>query len=190
MPTLRETIENTCIDAIKVAMNGKLRIVEDAPPMWSKDMALRALKATPAAYVAYTGGRNGSPGGDDTTFNASFSVIAATDHASGSRAQRRGDSRDVGMWEIVETICPILDGKCVDEVGTIQYLGDEPVDVADWDLKGLFLWEMQFLIPNIVMPKPYDPALLQPFNTFHPEYDLAPADGTREATDDITIPQD
>lgn len=187
MPTLLASIEDAVIARIKTALTTSVRIVEDAPATWSKDMALRAMKALPAVYVAFTGGPTPNNGATLATINAGISVLVATGHASGHREQRRGDTHQIGAYELMETLVPLLHEFETDG-GTLQFDGVHPVDVAQWDMEGLMLWEIGFALPRLAFTAK-DDGTLEPFRIFHADYDVAPADGTFEASDDVTLPQ-
>lgn len=188
MPTPIDAAEDELIALIKAKLAGTVKKVEDAPANWTKDMVLRAIKMTPAVFVSFTGGAAKQPGSETPVMDAGFSLIVATGHASGERARRRGDTREIGAYELIATIVPLLNGYNT-AAGTLQFRGTQPVDVSIWDLQNLMLWEIQFGLPMFALEEVVPDGALDNFRIFHVDYDVAPPDGQLEATDDIEIEQ-
>lgn len=173
-----------------LTINGELlvRTVEALPGDLRDAQALRELaSAAPAVYWAFLGGRN-SIEADDIHINSVWGCYIVTDHASGHDARRRGDGRQIGAYDIMKMVLPIINGLTITGVGTANFKRVENLFSIRVDKVGAALYAATFEIP---LPLDYelDLAGLNNFETYHAEHSLAPGADEPAAIDEITLEQ-
>lgn len=180
-------LEDYLVSRIKTAFNGRLRAVESLPADWDGDTFKRLLRQAPGAYVVFGGGplKRSTPG---ACINAQVSVIAVTTHASGELARRRGDSREIGAYEILEIVVPLLHDHVIADVGALALIGVENLFASDLERQGAAVYGATFSVP-FEFDRSIDPAMLDDFLVFHGDYDIVPADGMIDATDHVELGQ-
>lgn len=180
-------IEQHLIDRIKTRFGNRLKGVESLPADWDAETFKRILRLTPGVFVVFAGGQAEA---GSTRLLGHWGVVAVTTHASGELARRRGDTREIGAYEIVEICIPLLHDHQVPDVGTLQFQGVENLFTGDLEKQGAAIYGADFLLPMAIeAPDGGGADPLDAFVTFHAEHDLAPTDGTSEAADTVALPQ-
>ncbi len=199
------TMEDGLITAIKAALTNRVKAVESLPGNWDDDTMKRLLRQVPGVYVSWVGGQtaNGRDGGVAGMTNGVWIIYVATGHASGEAARRRGDSQQVGAYELLEVLIPLLNGFKVPGEGSLSLVRVENLYSGSVDRQGLCLYAMHFNMP-MSWPTTVDEAGLGNFEKFQPLYDIPPhSAGTEhrkwlggdlstskpDASDVITLPQ-
>lgn len=181
------SVEQFFIDTIKARFGARLKGVESLPSDWDSKTVDRMLLLAPGAFVVFAGG----PAIAGTSeINGRWIVVAITSHASGEKARRHGDGREIGAYEIIETVVPLLHDRAVPGIGTLRFGDVANLFDAVGESKGLSIYGAGFNLPmalEAATPDGADP--LDAFITFHAEHDLAPIDGASEAADTVTLPQ-
>ena len=172
------TVEDAIIAEAKAALTFggglKVRAVVAAPGDWDAEMLKRKLLAmVPCVLVVFAGGPNDALGGNTAGIDAHWRVIVATGHASGDAARRRGDSQEIGAYEIIERLIPRLDGFTVPDEGTLDLVELENLYSGEIDKQGLAIYGLTFT-HTMAFPVSADAALITPFVTFNDKFDLAP----------------
>lgn len=171
MPIL--AIEDALIDTIKASLGTKVRGVESLPGDWDDEMLKRMLGFVPGVFVAFTGGpRTGSAGAAEATIDGKWLVYICTGHASGQASRRRGDAQQVGAYELIEQLAPLLDSLKVPNVGSFSLLDVSNLYTGSIDRQGIAIYAMTLSIPMTFSVAP-DGALAS-FETFHAQYDVPP----------------
>ena len=173
-----KNVEDAIVAEIRTALTvgGQLvvRQVDSLPGDWDAEMLKRLLRLVPGVFVAFIGGPAGAASGETAAINARWSVIAATGHASGEAARRRGDSQQVGAYELIERLLPKLHGHTIADEGTLKLIDVQNLYTGEIDKQGLAVYAATFELPNMAMPSTLDEATLTPFATFDAKYDFAP----------------
>ena len=183
-------IEQWFIDTIKPAFTGRLRVVESLPADWDAKTFERIFRAAPGVFVVFGGGRRLPEYQDDLVIAARWGFVAVTTHASGELARRRGDSREIGAYEILQVLASLLEGVTPPgAVGPLHF--DDVTNLFDDanEVKGAALYGLEGLLPMpLVDPNAATPTL-DDFLRYDDTFDLAPPDGQAEAFDHVDLPQ-
>lgn len=168
-------VEDKLIAEIKAALTvgGQLKVrqVESLPGDWDADMLKRLLRLAPGVFVAFMGGPVNA--GHAAQLDAQWAVIAITAHASGEAARRRGDSQEIGAYEILETLIPRLHGLKIAAEGTLNIVDVANLYSGQLDKQGVAVYAARFKI-LMALPLSLDEATLDAFETFDAKYDRAP----------------
>lgn len=166
--------------ALTVAGAQKYKTVDSLPSDWDKDMLRRFAAIAPAVLIAFSGGVPRETGANDAvTVDAQWSVIAVTAHASGNAARRRGDSQEIGAYEICERLIPELHGLTIEDEGTLSLVAIENLWSGEIEKQGLAVYAMRMSMP-ITLPYVADVETIDAFETFHGMYDIPPFAGELE----------
>ena len=99
---------------------------------------------------------------------------------------RHGDGKLIGLYEMIDTLCAVLDNANTANsswgVTGVTFLNDERFYRA-----GLYIGAVN--VEGRVRLDAVEPSTLDAFVTFHADYDLASPDGAIDATDQVTLPQ-
>lgn len=182
-------IEQHLIDTVKARFTTSLRAVESLPSDWDADTFNRLLRGVPGVFVVFGGGQPDPASNDDGVILAQWVLIAATAHASGELARRRGDSREIGAYEIIEILTQLLDGHDVPDAGRMKLQEIDNLFTGAVEKQGAAIYGVRFELPMPLAPSDQVPPTLDDFLTFQPDYDAAPSDGQLEAEDLVTLPQ-
>jgi len=160
--------------ALTVAGQSKVKTVDVLPSDWDKDMLRKFAAVAPAVLIAFSGGQVKDLGANDAvSLDAQWSVIAVTAHASGNAARRRGDSQQIGAFEICERLVPELHGFTVPDEGSLNLVAIENLWSGEIEKQGLAVYAMRF---GLLMSFPLvaDESGMGIFLTFDGKYDLPP----------------
>ncbi|WP_368565494.1 phage protein Gp37 [Pseudoxanthomonas sp. UTMC 1351] len=180
-------IEQAFIDIAKARFGTHLRTVESLPADWDSETFKRILRLAPGLFVVFGGG---AAMDQSTDIRSQWVLLAVTAHASGERARRHGDSREIGAYEIIETAVPLFHDRQVPGVGLIRFEAIENLFTAAIEEQGAAIYGARFSLPmTITAPPPGGTDPLDAFLTFNSTLDAAPADGRPEAEDVVVLPQ-
>jgi len=182
-------VEDYLIAEIKKLFGRRLKAVDSLPGDWDSDMLKRLIISAPAVYLAFTGGPRIKEQDTIVGINGRWSFFVITAHASGAAARRRGDSVQIGAYEIISLLAPHFDRLTVPDVGTLELERVENLYSGTIDTKGVSLYACLFTLPTYFDDIP-DLSVLDNFEEFHGDWDLEPSDGVLEAQTDINLPQD
>ncbi|WP_046079640.1 DUF1834 family protein [Halomonas sp. HG01] len=157
--------EDAIVAACQEVLGTTVRTVDVLPGPWDQDALTLAFRSMPGVWVYFDGGQPGK-GQRGDRLNASFLVYAVTSHASGGRARQRGDTREIGAYEIVERVMPRLGGAKVADLGSLMPQGLRVLTPASAQRKGVAVYEMAFSL-EMGFPFVRDAADLADFATFH-----------------------
>jgi len=182
-------IEDDVIDRIKAHFGAALRSVDSIPgPLDNEDTLRKMLRAAPAVYVLFAGGRNQAPGKSPVELQGRWVLYVVTGHAGGQADRRRGDGRQIGAYDIVQRLVPLLSGFCPADESALDLVDVTNLYSGTIDSQGVTIYAATFGMRMDLSSLP-DESTLDDFLLCHADYDLAPADGTLDATDDIELPQ-
>jgi len=174
-------VEDAIIAACIAALNGKARDAESLPGGWTLDMLQRSLQIAPCVYVAYQGS---TPGQDFYKHKGRFTVYTVS-KGSTEPQRRRGNSRVMGAYDMLERLLPALSILAVPDIGQLKVTGVENLfRDAMFELGGT-VYGIQCELPNM----PFDPpdiSSLQDFVTWHAEHQVGGAD-TPNPVDEFTV---
>jgi phage gp37-like protein len=182
--------EQYFIDDIKAAFNGRLKGVESLPAQWDDRTFERIFRAAPGVFVVFAGGPRLPQFQDGVVIDATWVFAAVTTHASGELARRRGDSREIGAYEILEILAARYEGAEIPgalgpmHVDDVQNLFDDAIEN-----QGAALYALSCRLPTLLAPSDSAAPTLDDFLTFHDQVDLAPVDGQPEAADLVELDQ-
>lgn len=194
-------IEDDLISRIKAACGSMLRMCESLPGEWDDDFLKRLVTKTPGVYVAFTGGQTNAPGQTLPQIESEWTLYAATGHAQGQDARRRGDPQQVGAYALWEILARTIHGRVIAGQGTADFQRLENLYTGAVDSKGVAVYAVVFRIPFTLDSDPT--ALLTPFAQLNAMWDVppeTPADHTKwlardtsttapDAQDTVILPQ-
>jgi len=166
-----KAIEDNLIERLKVLFNTKLKAVDSLPGDWDEEMFKRLLRQVPGVFVVFAGGAPKEYGGESVNILARWVVIAATGHASGEAARRRGDGAVIGAYEIMEVMIAQLHGYVVPGEGSLALVDLQNLYSGKIDNQGLAVYAATFQMP-MALPADVDLDSLDPFETFDAFYDI------------------
>lgn len=181
-------VEQHLIDTVKGIFNNRLKTVESLPADFDADTFARILRLTPGVFIVFGGGQRSSEYDDQPVIDAKWGFIAATTHASGELARRRGDAREIGAYEIIETIVNHLHRHNVPGQGQLVFDDIQNLFTGEIERQGAALYGVEFTLP-MSLGAGLQPGDLDDFITFDGTFDVAPADGQVDAEDLVTLPQ-
>lgn len=174
--------EDAIVAAIEGVLGQTVQTIEILPGPWDQDALALAFRKAPGVWVYWDGGRPGKGGGRHARLENRFLVYAMTDHASGQRARRRGNSHRIGAYEIIEKVVPTLTGQPVAELGTLMFDGIRVLTSASSQRKGVAVYEMSFIV-DAGFPAPRDAADLAEFAIYSATHQVGDGPDTETLTD-------
>ncbi|WP_445157404.1 DUF1834 family protein [Halomonas sp. E14] len=153
--------EDAIVTACRQVLGQTVATIETLPGPWDQDALALAFRKMPGVWVYFDGGQPGK-GARGGRIDARFMVYAVTSHASGGRERQRGNSRQIGAYEIVERLVPTLSNKPAAKLGTLMFAGLRVLAPASAQRKGVAVYEMAFTL-EMAFPAPRDAADLGDF---------------------------
>jgi phage gp37-like protein len=157
--------EDAIVAAVQDVLGQTVQTVETLPGPWDQDALTLAFRKMPGVWVYFDGGQPGK-GARGNRLEARFMVYAVTSHASGGRERQRGNSRQIGAYEIVERVVPTLAGQPAAKLGTLMFQGLRVLTPASAQRKGVAVYEMAFNL-EMAFPAPRDIGDLADFAIYH-----------------------
>lgn len=174
------TSEDALVALIKDTLGTKVKAVESLPGNWDDDTLKRLLRAVPGVFLVWAGGQtNDRSSGMSGMVNGSWLVYVVTGHASGEAARRRGDGQQVGAYELLEVLIPLLNGYTITAVGTLSLQRVENLYSGTVDRQGVTVYGLTFTMP-MAWPTEVDVSTLDPFQTFAAQTDVPPFSSAAE----------
>lgn len=170
-------LENELLAAVNAsALKPRLRQVDGLPSLEGEDLVRRFATEAPAVYVApqpFTV-RDGKA-------TVRFGVAGVARNARGQKEARHGDAKAIGLNEILDALAALLDQASTASTSW-RVTGVRFMDEAVFYKQGLYVGAVD-VEGILALEKGIDESTLDEFAIFHADYDLAPADGTIDATD-------
>lgn len=163
-------VEDAMIERCKRLVGKHVKAVEDLPGNWDEATLKAARRKVPGIYIAWSGGP--AVPGRLAGINSRYAVYVVTGQASGERARRRGNSRELGAYEILERIVPGLHGLTVNSVGTLQLERVDNLFSDRVDEQGLVIYGAVFTLAKMMFPAALDAGDLADFATFHANHQV------------------
>lgn len=162
-------IEDAVIERCRQMVGNHVRTIEDLPGKWDENTLRAARRQVPGIYVAWSGGSAESA--TRPLIRARLAVYVVTGHASGERARRRGNDRDMGAYELLEQLVPALHNFTIQGIGSLllQSVDNLYSDSADRD--GVMIHGASFEIKTM-FPAPREIGELADFATFSATHDV------------------
>lgn len=163
------TVETHLVELLRDAFGDRVREVESVPAQLSPEELTRVLKAAPALYVAFLGGRRSEARG--LAFTASMGIYAVAANAAGEEARRHGDARTIGAYDLVEITAALVDRHRAPEIGTLEVREITNLFSAAFTKAGRTVYAVVLDLPLALDDQP-DLSLLDDFATFHADWDV------------------
>jgi len=163
-------VEDAMAERCKVLVGEHVKTIEDLPGNWDDATLKAARRKVPGIYIAWSGGA-GVPG-KRAGLNSRYAVYVVTGQASGERARRRGNGREVGAYEILERIVPGLHGLTVEDVGTLQLERVDNLYSDRADQQGVVIYGAVFGLAKMMFPAALDASALADFAIFHANHQV------------------
>jgi phage gp37-like protein len=174
-------IEDAIIAKAEDLLGNTVKEVVSIEGGWTLDMLKRALQFAPSVYVAFLGAKRGVSEG---YHNGRFAVYVVT-RAALAPARRRGTTREIGAYDIIELLSRNLDGMSVADIGTLtQQSIDNLFRDAMFELGGS-VYGLMYEAANMPLGYEADETTLDDFITFHADHDIN-QDGEVDAADTVT----
>jgi phage gp37-like protein len=196
-------IEDHVLALMRTAVSTHVRACESLPGPWTEQTLRQTLRSTPGVYLAFDGGPAARSAGDALSIASRWWVYVVTAHASGERARRRGDGLQIGAYELLEVLAPLLHGHVVPDAGAITVDSIDNAFADNTDAVGVAIYAIGFTLPLGFVFAP-ELASLDRFETFGAAWDVPPhasgathaqwlvgnhAGGTPDARDQVSPPQ-
>jgi len=181
-----EAVEDAMLATITTQLGNKLRKVDTLPGPLDVDLLTRLAASSPGAYVSFLGGRNKKTD-KIAMVDGVFALYVLVNHAGGHRAKQRGAANVIGAYDILNALIPHLNHLDITDVGVLRFQQVQNLFKVDLDKKGVMVYAATFLLPNLVFEF-VDDTVLDDFETFNADIDMAPADGTIDITVNETLP--
>jgi phage gp37-like protein len=177
------SVEDALIAAVTAALPVDTARVESLPGDWDDVLFELAPRQAPVVFVAFLGGPPlSAQAGFEATIDSRWAVIAATNHASGELARRRGDAVQLGAYELLERIVPRLHGLPVADAGSMRLAGAGITNLysGSVDGQGLAVYAVELALP-LTLELANAPGELTPLAAVSAAVDVPPFDKPRHA---------
>lgn len=181
-------IEDQLIQRVKGHFNRHLRSVESLPSDFDAKEFDRILRSAPGVFAVFAGAQASDPG-SYAQGRGQWSLVVVTDHASGELARRRGNTLQIGAYEIIERLVALLHDFSMPGVGTLQFRSIDNLYSGVLENKGISMYAVVFSLPMSFDINIDDLQSLDNFERFDADIDLAPADAAPESHDTVLLDQ-
>lgn len=183
-------IEDHLVTRIKTHFGSVLKAVDTLPTDFDANEFERVLRLAPGVFISFGFG----PAMKDSaiqrvTIASRWTIIAVSGNAGGEKQRRHGSLVEIGAYEIMERLIPLLHDYVVPDVGTLSLMDADNLFSGELDKKGVSMYAAVFTLPMTFESNLFDENGLDDFITFHGDYDLAAPDGSAEAADTVTLEQ-
>ncbi|PWG62857.1 phage protein Gp37 [Spiribacter halobius] len=179
-------VEDAIIARCQTVVGQYVKSIEDLPGRWDERTLRAALRRVPGIYVAWSSAR-AEGNANQPRASARYVVYVVTGHASGERERRRGNSRQVGAYELLERVVPGVHGLTVDGVGTLALESIDNLYSDRFDKEGVVVYGAAYRLA-MTFPPPLDVNTLDAFTTYHATHQVGGADDP-DAVDQVDLPQ-
>lgn len=185
-------VESAILAQVEATLGATVKVKESLGGAWTLDTLKRALQMAPGIYVAFLGGRGVANA--DGYIEGRFAVYAVT-KGPVEPLRRQGTPREIGAYDIVERLVPVLAGLAVTDVGKlhVQEIANLFQEAA-FSLGGS-VYGITLVLPNMPMTYradlagPAETTGLGPFLLFHAEHSLMAGEDEPAAIDEVNLPQ-
>ncbi len=181
-------IELALIDRIKTHFDRRLKVVESIPMDLSPDEFNRMAINAPGVFISFAFGPRLEVG-NQAAINGRWVFTAVTSHANGELFRRHGSGMDIGAYEIMERLIPLLHFFDVQDVGTLEFIDSRNLFREEYDVQGVSAYSAVFNLPMVFDASLLELSGLDNFRIFDSQIDLAPIDHQIEAHDTVQLEQ-
>lgn len=180
--------EDALLNRVRTRFGTALKHVEAIPSSWDSDTIKRMFVGTPGVFLSW-----GVQRGERSTHNTAEIIVLweldiVTAHEGKEAPRRRGDSRGLGAYQVIERLIPLLHGWTVPDEGTLQFETAENKFSANNERNGLTVYGALFSMPMQMDDSAETPSDLDDFLRFMGDFDVAPGDGQAEASIRVDLP--
>ena len=165
-------VEEALMAAVRATLGTRVRGVETIPGDWDDDMLKRFLQGVPGVFVAFTGCEALDAGGTEARIDARFAVYACTGHPT-ELARRRGDAMQVGAYQMLDLLVPLLHGLVVPDVGSLRLASVQNLFTGSIERQALTVYALVLSVP-MTFEQLAAEDVLAPFLTFDGRIDVPP----------------
>lgn len=194
VPAAIGAVEDAMVGQLRSLAGSTVRAIDSVPANFTEAETRDRLRNAPALYVSFLGGTARDE--NAAVIDANMAVYVLTDHRSGEKARRRGDSVQIGAYDLIALTASGLHGFVVPGFGALSLAEVQNLWADALDSLGVSLYAVTFRLP-VTFQIP-DAATLGSFQTFHADWDIPPfgplpppnglpADD-RDAIDNVTLP--
>ncbi len=172
-------IENIMIDRIKTHFDGRLKAVESVPIDFDVTEFKRILRLAPGVFICFGFGP-AIPGGQAPMIQGRWVMIAVTTNAGGELNRRHGSKVEIGAYEIMQRLIPLMHGFTVEDVGTLTFSDSNNLFTGELEKEGAAAYAAIFTMPMAFELSTLEQSSLDDFIRFNFDLDVAPTDGVNE----------
>lgn len=181
-------IEDQLIQRVKGHFNRHLKAVESLPSDFDAKEFERVLRSAPGVFTVFAGAQ-ASDAGSYAQGRGQWSMVVVTDHASGELARRRGNTLQIGAYEIIERLVALLHDFSLPGIGTLQFRSIDNLYSGALENKGVSMYSVVFSLPMSFEINIDDLNSLDSFERFDADTNLVPTDSQNEAHDTVLLDQ-
>ena len=164
------TVENSLIALTETRLGKTIKKVDSLAGEFDTDTLRRLVRQAPGVFWSFLGGRLLQSPQDDTRLSAQWGMYIVTAHASGEKARRLGDQREIGAYDLIAQLVPYFNGMTLPGVGTLQLGRVQNLFNGTFEKQGVAVYAASFSLP-MTLELPVD-AALDDFITFHADIDI------------------
>lgn len=182
-------IEMALIERIKTHFDRRLKVVETVPMDLSPDEFNRMAINAPGVFVSFAFGPRMQIG-NQAAIVGRWVFTAVTAHANGELYRRHGSGLEIGAYEIMERLIPLLHFFDVTDVGTMEFADSRNLFREEYDVQGVSAYSAVFNLPMVFDTSILGADGLNDFVTFDAIHDPAPKNtGVISIHDNVTLEQ-
>lgn len=182
-----KAIELHLIDATKALFGTRLKMVGSLPSEWDAETINRAFNGAPGLYWVF-GGASRDPDRQDLVVITKWAATAFTAQPN-ELARRHGDAREIGAYEIIESIAVKFDQYDVPDVGRMDLVDIDDLFQDAVERKGGSIYGAAFTLRMALPDQATVDDTIADFLRFDGKFDTAPTDGQIDAEDIVSLPQ-
>ena len=185
---IEDQIMAECQGALTVGRRLLVRDIDTIPGAMSAGVLQRLIQRAPGCYVAFIDGQSDNL--NSASFSPRFDVIAVTGHKGGEQPRRRGDKTQIGAYQILEYIVPVVHNCRVADVGALYFRGIYNLfNEATFDL-GATVYYARFQVPSVRLEPATGAGRAEDaaFITFAADHDIN-ADQRADQRTEVTLEQ-
>lgn len=184
-------IEDHLITRINGHFEKKLKVVESIPTDFDAAEFERLLRSVPGIFISFGFGPAIKQGPTaNATISGRWTVVCISGNAGGEKQRRHGSQVEIGAYEIMERVIPLLHDYTVPDVGTLTLVDSDNLFTGELDKKGVSMYAAIFSMPMSFESSLLDLNGLNDFVTFDAVYDPAPQNtGVIHIEDHTTLEQ-
>lgn len=157
-------IEDAIVERCRRVVGEHVQAIDHLPGRWDQKTLRAALRKVPGIYVAW-GGARGDGDLAQPAVASRYVVYVVTGHASGERERRRGNTRDVGAYELLERVVPAVHALTVPGVGSFSLESIDNLYSDHFDREGVVIYAAAYQL-KAVFPAALEATSLAPFKLY------------------------